>query len=113
MFRVEGRPQPGFCLVHREVLPFLRAALERGYFKLMTVFEEAGRELAVEHGFLPGAGLWNVPMNGFRATRGKGTKEDWCYTTEAQHAAQSLWFANLNTPEEFAEAERHLDALDT
>ena len=23
------------------------------------------------------------------------------------------WFANLNTPEEFAEAERHLDALDT
>jgi molybdopterin-guanine dinucleotide biosynthesis protein A len=25
----------------------------------------------------------------------------------------STWFANLNTPEEFAEAERHLDALDT
>jgi hypothetical protein len=24
-----------------------------------------------------------------------------------------LWFANLNTPEEFAEAERHIDALDT
>ena len=23
------------------------------------------------------------------------------------------WFANLNTPEEFAEAEKHLDALDT
>ena len=23
------------------------------------------------------------------------------------------WFRNLNTPEEFAEAERHLDALDT
>jgi molybdopterin-guanine dinucleotide biosynthesis protein A len=23
------------------------------------------------------------------------------------------WFANLNTPEEFAEAERHVDALDT
>jgi molybdenum cofactor guanylyltransferase len=113
MFKVEGRPQPGFCLVHREVLPFLTAALERGHFKLMTVFEEAGRELALKHGFLPGAGLWNVPMNSFRATRGKGRKEDWCYTTDAQHAAQSLWFANLNTPEEFAEAERYLDALDT
>jgi molybdopterin-guanine dinucleotide biosynthesis protein A len=35
------------------------------------------------------------------------------YTTEAQQRAQSLWFANLNTPEEFAEAERHVDALDT
>jgi molybdopterin-guanine dinucleotide biosynthesis protein A len=113
MFKVDGRPQPGFCLVHRDVLPFLTAALERGDFKLMIVFEEAGRELALRRGFLPGAGLWNVPMNGFRATRGKGRKEDWCYTTDAQQEAQSLWFANLNTPEEFAEAERHLDALDT
>jgi len=26
---------------------------------------------------------------------------------------EASWFANLNTPEEFAEAERHLDALDT
>jgi molybdopterin-guanine dinucleotide biosynthesis protein A len=26
---------------------------------------------------------------------------------------EERWFANLNTPEEFAEAERHLDALDT
>jgi molybdopterin-guanine dinucleotide biosynthesis protein A len=111
MFKVDGRPQPGFCLVHRDVLPFLTAALERGDFKLMTVFEEAGRELAVRRGFLPGAGLWNVPMNGFRSTRGQ--KEEWCYTTEAQQAAKSLWFANLNTPEEFAEAELHLDALDT
>ena len=27
--------------------------------------------------------------------------------------AEESWFRNLNTPEEFAEAERHLDALDT
>jgi molybdenum cofactor guanylyltransferase len=33
--------------------------------------------------------------------------------TEAQRSAEGLWFANLNTPEEFAEAEKHLDALDT
>jgi molybdopterin-guanine dinucleotide biosynthesis protein A len=26
---------------------------------------------------------------------------------------EASWFTNLNTPEEFAEAERHLDALDT
>ena len=25
----------------------------------------------------------------------------------------SLWFANLNTPGEFAEAKQHVDALDT
>jgi molybdopterin-guanine dinucleotide biosynthesis protein A len=33
--------------------------------------------------------------------------------TKAQRAARHLWFANLNTPQEFAEAERHVDALDT
>jgi molybdopterin-guanine dinucleotide biosynthesis protein A len=33
--------------------------------------------------------------------------------TDAQQAAKHLWFANLNTPEDFAEAERHVDALDT
>jgi hypothetical protein len=35
------------------------------------------------------------------------------YTTEAQQRAFPLWFSNLNTPEEFAEAQRHVDALDT
>jgi hypothetical protein len=40
-------------------------------------------------------------------------QEGWLATTEAQQMAKHLWFANLNTPDEFAEAERHLDALDT
>jgi molybdenum cofactor guanylyltransferase len=113
MFTVDGRPQPGFCLLHKDVKPFLSAALERGEFKLLPVFEAAGRELSLRQGLLPGVGLWKVPMTGFRATRGKGHLEDWCYTTEAQQEAKHLWFANLNTPEEFAEAERRVDALDT
>jgi molybdopterin-guanine dinucleotide biosynthesis protein A len=33
--------------------------------------------------------------------------------TDIQRTALPFWFANVNTPEEFAEAERHLDALDT
>jgi molybdopterin-guanine dinucleotide biosynthesis protein A len=113
LFTVDGRAQPGFCLLHKEVKPFLLAALERGEFKLLPVLEVAGRELALRHGFPPGRGLWNVPMTGFRATRGSGQEEDWCFTTEAQEETKHLWFANLNTPEEFAEAERHVDALDT
>jgi molybdopterin-guanine dinucleotide biosynthesis protein A len=113
MFTVDGRPQPGFCLLHKDVKPFLSAAIERGEFKLLPVFEEAGRELALRQGIPPGRGLWKLPMTGFRATRGRGQEEDWCFTTEAQQSAKHLWFANLNTPEEFAEAERHVDALDT
>ena len=30
LFTVCGRPQPLFCLLHRDVAPFVRAAVERG-----------------------------------------------------------------------------------
>jgi molybdopterin-guanine dinucleotide biosynthesis protein A len=113
MFLAGGRPQPGFCLLHRDVKPFLTASLERGEYKLLPSLAEAGRELAARGGFAPGAGLWKVPMTGFRATRGKGQGESWWATTGAQQAAQHRWFANLNTLEEFADAERNVDALDT
>jgi len=37
----------------------------------------------------------------------------WKALTKAQLDARRLWFANLNTPEEFLEAEQRVDALDT
>ncbi len=80
----------------------------------MPVLEAAWTGVGSKKGLLPGVGFCNVPMSrSFRSTRGKGTGEAWRYTTEAQQAAKRLWFANLNTPEEFAEAERFVDALDT
>ncbi len=114
LYQVDGRPQPGFCLLHREVLPFLTEAIARGEHKLMLVFQQAGRALAERHGFLPGAGLWCAPFTGLTTRRGPRSRSaDWCFPTDAQQAAERLWFANLNTPDEFAEAEAHLDALDT
>jgi molybdopterin-guanine dinucleotide biosynthesis protein A len=113
MFTVDGYPQPGFCLLHKEVAPYLTAALEQGRYKLVPVLKAAALELAEQHNESPGSGFWCVPMTGFRATGRKKPSEAWTHTTEAQEAAQHLWFANLNTPEEFAEAERHVDALDT
>jgi molybdopterin-guanine dinucleotide biosynthesis protein A len=115
MFTVDGVPQPTVALVHREVRPFLTEALERGEYKLFPVLEKACREIAVRKGLLPGVGMWKIPYwSGLTSRPGpRRTKEDWCYTTEAQERHSGNWFANLNTPEEFAEAERHLDALDT
>ncbi len=101
MFTVDGRPQPGFCLLHKDVAPFLSAALKLADFKLLPVFEAASRELALRQGLLPEAGLWNVPMTGFRKTNGNAPGEDWWATTDAQDTAKYLWFGNLNTPEEF------------
>jgi molybdenum cofactor guanylyltransferase len=112
MFTVDGRPQPGFCLLHKNVGPFLSASLSRDQFKLLPVFEAAGRELARQQGLFLGPGLWSVPMTDFRTTRENELDESWAGTTAAQQAATHLWFANLNTPQQFEEAERRLDALD-
>jgi molybdopterin-guanine dinucleotide biosynthesis protein A len=118
MFTVDGLPQPTLAMVHRDVAPFVASAVERGEFKLYPVLERAGRELAAKQGVLPGTTFRNLPWNDestFRATPNLygPRQEGWMATTEAQQAAKHLWFANLNTPVEFAEAERHVDALDT
>lgn len=115
MFRVEGVPQPTVALVHREVRPFLTEALERGEYKLFPVLERACREISGSNGLLSGVGMVAIPYwSQFTAKSGPRREgEDWCYTTEAQERHSGSWFANLNTPEDFAEAEKHLDALDT
>ncbi len=105
-----------FSLLHRDVTLFVHEAMQRGEYKVFPVLESAGKELAERLGVLLGAAFQNLPWDenaqfssGQFAKRG----EPWWTVTEAQQAAKHLWFANLNTPEEFAEAERHLDALDT
>ncbi|WP_158941886.1 molybdenum cofactor guanylyltransferase [Granulicella sp. S190] len=115
MFTVDGMPQPTLAMVHREVRPFLTEALERGEYKLLPVLERACVEISVAKGLPPGVGMWKIPYwSGFTSKPGPQRKgEDWQYTTEAQERGSGRWFANLNTPEEFAEAERNLDALDT
>jgi molybdenum cofactor guanylyltransferase len=113
MFEQDGRPQPGLCLLHRDVAPFLTEAIGRGEYKLVPVLRAAGQALAEKGGFLPGSGFFCLPVVEFGGLEGGTYEPPWMYTTEAQQRAMPLWFANLNTPEEFAEAERHLDALDT
>jgi molybdopterin-guanine dinucleotide biosynthesis protein A len=106
MFTVDGRPQSALCLLHREVAPFVRGAMERGEFKLFPVLEEAGRELAARQGVSLDRVFLNLPW-------GEGESEAGWMPTEAQLSARHLWFANLNTPEEFAAAEAFTGALDT
>jgi molybdenum cofactor guanylyltransferase len=116
LFTVNGKAQPLFCLLHKEVAPFIRAAMERGEYKVFPVLEMAGRELAERQG-VPLYRAFRNPTwsenSSFALTYAGEDGEPWKVPTEAQQAAKHLWFANLNTPEEFAEAERHLSALDT
>jgi molybdopterin-guanine dinucleotide biosynthesis protein A len=116
MFTVGGVPQPLFCLLHREVALFVHEAMQRGEYKVFPVLEGAGKELAERQEVLLGSAFLNLPWDeGAEFSAGVGTEkgEPWWTVTKAQQRAKELWFANLNMPEEFAEAEKHLDALDT
>ena len=113
MLTVDGRPQPALCLLHKDVLPFVKRAMERGVFKLFRVFEEAGRELSEKEGRLSGV-FFNLPLSVDQEFPGLTEENDpWFTLTKKQDAVRRLWFANLNTPEEFAEAQEFVEALDT
>lgn len=92
----DGVPQGALALLHREVLPYVADAIEGRRLKVFSVLEEAGSELAAKQRKLVGT----VFRNGFLPREGRvGATED-------------LWFVNVNTPEDLAEAETHADALE-
>jgi molybdopterin-guanine dinucleotide biosynthesis protein A len=110
MLTVDGYPQPALCLLHRDVEPYVKRAMEQGGYKLFRMFEEAERGLSEGRSGV----LFNLPWSmdqEFSAL--SESNEPWRRLTKAQDAARRLWFANLNTPEEFAEAKGLVDALDT
>lgn len=104
MFSVDGRPQPAVCLLHKAVAPSIAAAVALGEFKLFSVLEASAEVLALKH---------DQPLDQLLSIRPLHlSPELLAQLTAAQLAAQPLWFANLNTPEEFAQAEAHTAALD-
>jgi len=112
MFIIHDRPQPALCLLHKEVAPTIAAAIERGEFTLLSALAAAGDVLAAQR---------NLPLEDiFRSTKITGGFQLFGWEggdgrpipTEAQQAAIPIWFANLNTPSDFARAEAHVDALD-
>lgn len=114
LFIVDGIAQPTICLLHREVAPFLAAAVGQSRFKLYPVLEEAACRLAERK---------KISIEEIlRIQRWESTKALSLYTelengrgeglTPAERSAAHLWFANLNTPEELAKVQSHLDALE-
>jgi molybdopterin-guanine dinucleotide biosynthesis protein A len=109
LFTVDDVPQPALCLLHREVAPFVSDAVTRGRFKLFPLLVEVGKELAAQKEMNLDEVLLNLPWNGeIFEEYGAG----WA-PTKMQRSAQHLWFANLNTPEDFGEAEALVEMLET
>jgi molybdenum cofactor guanylyltransferase len=113
MISVDASPQPALLIIHREIAPYLTRALERGQFKLLTTLELAAKEIAAENKIGQERVFLNLQWDDPSAPAIQGADDLWRLRTKEQGANCSRWFANLNTPEEFAEAEQHLDALDT
>jgi molybdopterin-guanine dinucleotide biosynthesis protein A len=97
----DNRPQPGLCLLHREICPHLAQSIVRGEYKLMQAFQTAAAEIATRTHLPPTTILSITPINHHSAP-----------LSLHQQAAQHLWFTNLNTPDDLAQAEAHLEALD-
>ena len=117
-FVMDDLPPPALCLLHREMLPFLTEAAEQGRFKLYPVLAQAALQLATRTGntseavFLERRWMAKEALLLFRelqAEAGKGDREP---LSPAQQAASNLWFENLNTPEQFAEAQHCFDVAE-
>jgi len=115
MFSCSGRPQPALCLLHREVRPFVADALSRSSFKLYTVFEDAASSVAAVHGVSLERVLFvqesRETADLFRRERDRTGGGEMGLPLEGLES--DLWFANLNTPEEFAKAQKLIGLSDT
>ena len=137
---VDGRDQPLCAMYHRSLLPFVSRFLEAGEYKPMVVVREVARLMALERkqeatdllrnrasasGALEPEGFHNPdrfrdPDDDSRDSERFRESEDshpergaeGLALTVAQRAARSLWFANVNTPEDLALAAAHADALE-
>jgi molybdopterin-guanine dinucleotide biosynthesis protein A len=94
MFAIDHRPQPAVCLLHKDLAPSIAAAVALGEHKLLSVLEAAAHVLALQRGH---------PLHHFLRYHP---------LPESDRANQATWFANLNTPEDFALAKANA-ALDT
>jgi molybdopterin-guanine dinucleotide biosynthesis protein A len=116
LFRVDEVPQPTLLMIHKEVLPYLTVSLEEGKYKLFPVLEAAARDLAQKRQLDAFRVLrqfaWTAESR-FSTRASDSPGPAWSKSTPAQEAASAFYFANLNTPQEFVEAEKHANALDT
>ena len=102
-FRVGGRTQPLISMLHRELLPYVAAAVDVGERKVLAVLEAAASQTAAD-------GL-GTRRSGLRVDEpGETFWRGFWRPTELERSTEPLWFANVNTPEEFAHVEREFAA---
>ena len=109
MLSVDAQAYPTLLLLHRDVIPYLRLDLKLGRYKVLASLESAARAIATERQLKPEHVFWRPQYNDLFSLERRNADKVWKEGT----SASVEWFANLNTPDDFAEAERNRAALDT
>ncbi len=112
---VDGREQPLCAMYHRDLLPFVAAALETGEFKVMPVVRRAAAALAahrkLEESSLLLMDAYNSELMHMDCSSAHEGIATLAFTAQ-QEAAKHLWFANVNSPEDWDAVTAHSDSLD-
>ena len=110
---VDATVHPTLLVLHREMAPFLTDSLEHGHNRLLTALQDGAEKIALARNLKTREVFMEMQYDDAYTPAVEAEDEPWYPLTEAQKARGLDWFANLNTPEEFAEAERCIAALDT
>ena len=103
LIEADGRLQPLVSLLHRGLLPAVWRSLAAGDHKVRPLLEAAPRQ--------PGSSPRSLHLTTLITEEMRSGRGSWV-PGSAEWRARSLWFCNLNTPADFAEAEGFADALD-
>jgi molybdopterin-guanine dinucleotide biosynthesis protein A len=115
MLAVNSQEFPTLLLIHRDVLPYLQESILRGEYKLILALNGAADAIARARGVTSKRVFWKTQYDEPYAPKKWNADEPWKpnWTYTPAHGETFDEFVNLNTPEDFAEAEKHQDRLDT
>jgi molybdopterin-guanine dinucleotide biosynthesis protein A len=112
MLSVDEQAYPTLLLIHRDVAPYLLYDLRRGHSRVRQSLEAAAGAIARERGVKSERVFLELDaLDDVRSPKSRNADEIWKNRVLKKTARD--WFANLNTPNDFAEARKSVGELDT
>ena len=111
MLSVDAQPHPTLLLIHRDVAPYLLYDLRRGHSRVRQSLEAAAKAIAAERRVKSERVFLEMQWDEPRSPKERNADEIW--KNLPRKASGFNWFVNLNTPNDFAEAQRYASELDT
>ena len=111
MLSVDAQPYPTLLLIHKEVGPYLLKDLREGHSRVRQSLESAAKAIARERRLTSEQVFLEMQGDEPRSPKDRNADEIW--KNLPQRSSHFDFFANLNTPKHFAEAQRYVSELDT